>query len=114
MDGAKEKGKPVAANFEWYFQDFKRRTIRGYSSKELDSVAEWVRKLPKTKEGIQHASLGYKDGKENRIKFTQKDARKKLNRHNVKTWLLGTAKGVLLANVNDDLIDELIDKSDQF
>ncbi|WP_159084085.1 LamG domain-containing protein [Saccharobesus litoralis] len=114
LKGVEEEGVAVATNFEWYFQDFKRRAIRGYSSKELDSVAEWVRKLPKSKEGIQHASLGYKDGKENRTKFTQKDARKKLKPHNVKTWLLGTAKGVLLANVNDDLIDELIDKSDQF
>jgi hypothetical protein len=97
-----------AEDFEWWLQDFKRKTRRSYNDAEMSKVITRVRALPSSKNTIGLASLGYNDKDDNNTKFPKAVASSRFKQHNIKTWVSGTAKKYLLNEVEDAVIDELI------
>ncbi|GAP73918.1 hypothetical protein W04_0429 [Pseudoalteromonas sp. SW0106-04] len=120
-EGRKLNGEsvtPLASNFEWWFQDFKRSfkgsKVTSYDNKDLDKVAEYARKLPRKANNIGAISLGFADAKEHNAAYKTSHARRHLNLFNIKDWLLKKEGQALIENVDPELVKELIEMSPQF
>ncbi|MBU2970119.1 hypothetical protein KO527_12225 [Pseudoalteromonas sp. C2R02] len=113
---SKREGQNILVNeMQWFYQKFQRtKELQGYSEKTLDKVAQYARKLPKDgRSSAGFASLGYDSAKDNKV-FTVKKARKILLHGDIKTLILTTGRNVMLDGVDEDLIEDLIEKSEQF
>jgi len=112
----KERPK-TAENFEWWFQDFKRKgtnSKQSYDEADLKTVSQYASKLPNKSNDIGAISVGFKDKQTHNNTYTKSDARKHLNLFNVKTWLIEGTGNNLLEGVDDDLVEELINLNGQF
>ena len=74
-------------------------------------MSQKATKLPVgSSSGMAFQSLGYNSAKGN----SNYKVGDNIGKWNIKTWITGQGKAVLLKYVEDDLIDELITASDQF
>jgi hypothetical protein len=105
---------PLAKNFEWWFQDFNRPSIKGYSEAiDLPKVRPWLRRLPKPMaDGLKTLKLDTVSENDRPPESSANDNR--IHAHNVKTWILNTARNYLLNDIQPDVIEELIADSNQF
>ena len=103
-----------AEDFEWWMQDFKRKSRRGYKEAELAKIATKLRHLPTGKSSTTYASLGYDSAADNKTKFPKSKVTSRFKQHNIKNWLINDAKAYLLDGIDDETINELITASGEF
>ncbi|MER2490309.1 hypothetical protein [Catenovulum sediminis] len=109
----------IAADFQWWFQDFKRAPKSGekvfsYDNDALDKVAMYARELPTEANNIGDVSLGFESKAAHDDKWTVKKTRSHLNMFDLKEWLIKDEGKQLLDGVDEDLIKDLIEYSQQF
>lgn len=117
LPGVNPSDFPQAEDFEWWFQQFKRKprgkeSIRSVNDSELSKIRENLRLLPKgDASGAHYISLGSstKKGADKKITFVNQ----RVQHFNLKNWLLREGRN-LISDVSDDLVDELVAQSPEF
>ncbi|MFS1439119.1 hypothetical protein [Shewanella sp. 10N.286.48.A6] len=116
LKGVENAQLRLAKDFEWWMQDFKRKSKsrRGYKDAEMAKIATQLRHLPTGKSSTVYASLGYDSAADNNAKFPKNNVTSRFRQHNIKNWLINDTKAYLLDGIDDETINELITASEDF
>jgi len=108
LTGVENRELRRAEDFEWWLQNFKRKSRKSYQPNNMTEVAKKLRLLPSSRSDMVYGSLG----------FTSRDAADKAHKQShvtsrfkqlsIKTWLLEDAKSILLDGIDPETINELI------
>ena len=116
--GVDQSRVPYADKFEWWFQEFRRRsrttgsqTIQSLSDAELSKIKKLLIKLPKGNGGKEYVSLGYQNATDAKVGMNFVDSRLKF--HNLKNWILNKGRN-LLEGLADNYIDEYVTNAPEF
>jgi hypothetical protein len=118
LDDVKEEHFPQAGEFEWWFQEFQRKsrksgrpTIRSLNDIELSKIRQAMVKLPKGTSGSHYISLGKESAKAAKVKVNFANTR--VRHQNIKNWLLNQGRQ-LLNGLDAETISELVTNAPEF
>lgn len=108
----REQTSRESLDYKWWFQKFKRKSINSYSRSQLGIIRNLLSEQPeKDSTGVGSRSLGYTSSTK---KQPIKDVEARVDDFDLKSWLTGAAREVLLQDITADVIKEEITDSTDF
>jgi hypothetical protein len=98
---ASRSDRRLAADIKWWFHQFNRKTIDGYTKSEVTKAFKALKKIPTGK--LAETSLGSKTGS-----IRDGELQSKINTFSVKKAILENFKNQLFQDVEDAVYNELI------
>ena len=107
VDGLSDFKQSV--DFQWWLQDFKKRTRKGYDDAQMNKAARELKLLPSSGGEKAWVSLGYNTGNGNNS-YSRRDVREVFKLGNVKNLVIDHAKDFLFHDVDEELVQKLFDE----